>query len=49
MFLVGKYFSQLARWRRLAAAAVVDVVIVVIVRPYDVSILEQMQIGSQQS
>ena len=46
MFLVGKYFSQLARWRRLAAAAVVDVVIV---RPYDVSILEQMQIGSQQS
>ena len=43
MFLVGKYFSQLARWRRLA---VVDVVIV---RPYDVSILEQMQIGSQQS
>ena len=47
MFLVGKYFSQLARWRRLAAA-VVNVVIVV-VRPYDVSILEQMQIGSRQS
>ena len=30
-FLVGKYFSQLARWRRLAAA-VVDVVIVVVRR-----------------